>query len=151
MILSLRKGHRWIWTLLALAIPFGFLLAWNALSETSVESSFDKLQPVRFNKEVSSDQHEGVAVHLLRDSNLPGRQIEVSVYQTLNYPALVAYFSTQPSTEPQKGALLLGPIENTGSYRFNIAPNQPSGATFYILLYDALQQELIHTFQLASN
>ncbi len=141
MIHSLRKRHRWMWLALSILLPIGFIAAVLAVPETVVEKDFQVRQPVLYSTIVSTTKEDGFQVHLRKDDNLPGRQIEVLVEKPFNIPNSFVYIANQKTGKFQDAGLL-GKLEGIGSYRFNLGNFvNPQNPEIHLLFYDQIKKE----------
>ena len=127
MTSGLRKAHKYIWLLLAIAIPVLILFSIKDLDVSSSEIASYKF-------EASKSNVLKVAENELIKASLHSNSIEVILKSTLKNPSSILYAM---DSNGNKDAVI-GHITSSGIYNFEIA-DQPKG----ILLYDALKKEII--------
>lgn len=141
MIYALRKRHRKMWLLLGILLPIGFIAAVLAVPEMVVENDFDIKQPVLYSDIISSFEEEDYEVHLRKDANLPGRQVEFVVKEAFKVPTVLVFFSHQ-ETETIQNTGVLGKIGGPGSHRFNLGNIANQNPQIYLLLYDKFKEQV---------
>ncbi|MGB0929321.1 MAG: hypothetical protein ACPGVB_01000 [Chitinophagales bacterium] len=149
MIPKLRRRHKWMWLILMILLPMGFIIAYSLIPESQelVNKQLPASKPIPLAKIVSIQKTPQFDVSLREDVNLGLKQIEVRVKQTLTRPSTHLYVSDKTSKEIEE-ALFLGILETKGAYRFNLNPAITYQNAFVLLFYDKIAGEIYEEVQL---
>lgn len=150
MIYSLRKRHSWMWLVLGILLPIGFVAAVMVVPEMVVETEFKIKQPVLYSTISSTHEEEEFVVYLRKDDNLPGRQVEVVVKEAFKVPNVLVYFSHQ-ATETVQNSGVLGKIGGIGSHRFNLGNIADQNEQVYLLFYDKLNDQVFKKITISNT
>ncbi|GAA4415528.1 hypothetical protein GCM10023187_46090 [Nibrella viscosa] len=147
MISQLRKRHVAVWTTLAIALPVGFLTAYQRIPATVSDQSLPDSQPSALPEVVA--MAETPALQLVRRANASdGQQLEVIVRQPLTTASALVYWSDGPIGNEAAGKTLLGRLGPRGTYRFAVPDASADEPAWTISLYDGIKSRPIDTILL---
>ncbi|MEZ4886920.1 MAG: hypothetical protein R3E32_19480 [Chitinophagales bacterium] len=149
MIPELRKRHKWMWLVLTVLLPLGFITAYSLIptSQVMVNQNFPATLPIPLAKIVSIRNTPQFDIQLREDNVLGLKQIEVVVKNALTRPSTHLYVSDK-SSKKVNDVLFLGILESKGTYRFNLNPSMTYQKTFILLFYDKIAGEVYLEVQL---
>lgn len=140
MIRPLRKRHLQIWSLWALLLPAGIVVAVLSRPHPAtgrlLQPGTETALPVLI-KEV---RKENYIVRLRGYSASSPQQLEWINTSVLRHPTALIY-QTEPGSHSIQGARLIGRIEARGSYHFNLGTDPVS--SYHFILYDFIKEQRI--------
>jgi hypothetical protein len=139
MILTLQKRHRWIWTILAVLLPIGFLSAYFAIQEVPTNSAGE---PQVIRGEITAELYDD-AFHIIERSDeredTAFFHLIVDVLKPISQSASVIYIS---ATDKVEDGRLIGCVNQRGRYVFELL--DPMQTNDKILLYNPIQKTVFH-------
>ena len=142
MIKPLRKRHLQIWTLWALLIPIGVVVAWMAVPEKPIQELLqqpgNKMLPVL----TKSIERANYRVNLKANEDKTQYQLEWINKEGSTMASSLIYKISQPENE------LVGRVESRGVYHFNLAMD--SAHTYHFILYDIIKQQTIDSLNFSA-
>lgn len=149
MIPELRKRHKWMWLILTILLPMGFITAYSLIpkSQELVNKQLPTTKPIPLTKILSLKNTPQFDVSLREDSHLGLKQIEVLVKKTLTRPSTHLYLSDK-SSKGIKQAQFLGILETQGAYYFNLNPSMTYQNAFVVMFYDKIGEEVYEEIQI---
>lgn len=135
MIKPLRNTHRRIWLALAILLPAGIVAAWLVIPDPVITLSTpaQQLLPVIQAKSESSQY----CINIRSNTDKTNWQLEWKNKQPLTVPSAVIYQTNQ----------LVGRIEATGDYVFQLQPHKEIN----LVLYDFIHERAIDSFNFKIN
>ncbi len=149
MVPELRKRHKWMWLVLTILLPLGFITAYSLIPESQElrNKQLPATKPIPLTKIVSIRQTPQFDVSLREDNGLGLKQIEVTLKETLTRPSTHLYLSDKSSTGIEN-AQFLGVVTTRGSYRFNLNPSMTYQSAFVVIFYDKIAEQVYEEVQL---
>jgi hypothetical protein len=136
MIIQLRRRHYYIWLILSVLLPIGFIWAYLNIPKMPSDS-IHKTATVAYPTLIQTKEITDLKVNL-RQNTEGGYQIELTVLKPLVGAANQLYLSTTADNPLQT---LLGALGNRGTYYFPL-PNTIASASFLNLtIYDVIKQK----------
>ncbi|MEZ4830218.1 MAG: hypothetical protein R3C61_28625 [Bacteroidia bacterium] len=162
---ALRKRHFFSWVVLAIAVPLGFYLAILAIPPIPRNPDIPRLvaKPLEELVRQSETYPSGVSATLRSqtrsmvesgtDNGLPEMkdtsfQVEISVSQPFRAPSVLVYLSLTPGSKSVDGRLLLGRLDTTGEYRFNLDQLSAAPEAMYLIFYDDFHDKILEEIKL---
>lgn len=147
MIRSQRKFHRHIWTLWALLLPAGIVLAWLAVPvDVPVKLLKQEAKEV-LPKIIRSAEMAEYAVSLRTDVTRTKWQLEWNNKKTLTVPSAVIY-DVSASGGEISGGRLIGRIEANGNYLFDLPGGPADSSAVQLVLFDFIHERKINSINL---
>lgn len=150
MMKPLRKRHLQVWTILAVLLPAGILVAWFAIPQQAKDIL---LQPTAV-KPLPLVLHTyparpGYEINLRANADSTELQLEWKNKQTLTYPTATIYKLPVNDTDIQH-AVLIGRIEARGNYYFKVDSTFKSnfGQGCNLVVYDFIHKKIIDKINL---
>lgn len=149
MVPELRKRHRWMWLILTILLPMGFITAYSLIPQIPepISKNLPALKPSPLSKIQSIHQIPQFDVSLREDNNMGLKQIEVVVKTPSNRPSTHLYLSDKSSKGIER-AQFLGVLGSKGIYRFNLNPAMTYQNALVVLFYDKIADEIFEEVQL---
>ena len=149
MVPQLRRRHKWIWLILTILLPLGFITSYSLISQTQdmVNAPLLASKPAPLSKIASIRETPQFDIRLREDNNLGLKQIEVTLNEPLSRPSTHLYLSDKSSKEIGN-AQFLGVLDSKGIYRFNLNPSMTYQNAFVLLFYDKIAGEIYEEVQL---
>ena len=149
MVPELRKRHKWMWLILTILLPMGFITAYSLIpqSQEVINEQLPASKPIPLSKIASIQNTPQFDVSLREDANLGMKQVEVIVKERLNRPSTHLYLSDKSSREIND-AQFLGVLGAQGAYRFNLNPAATYPNAFVVLFYDKIEGKIYEEVQL---
>lgn len=149
MIKQLRKRHLQIWTVLAILLPAGIVVAWLSIPEEAKDKLLQPASVQVLPKVLASAEKENYTVRIRSNSDTSQLQLEWINKKTLTYPTATIYASTDSSIKVEN-SLLIGRIEARGAYYFYLTNGKDQTQIFnpervHLLLYDFIHKQIIDT------
>lgn len=143
MIRQLRKRHLQIWSVFALLIPAGIIIAWIAVPKKPLTNLFEPQETQLLPKIIRTKNTDHYTVNIRYAENFRNCQLEYINRSALNVPSLLIYIM-KPEAQRIDEHQLLGRIESKGSHRFSLPADSGSKATGFIL-YDIIHRNILDT------
>ncbi|MFK7903758.1 MAG: hypothetical protein AB8B69_01470 [Chitinophagales bacterium] len=149
MVPQLRRRHKWMWLILTILLPMGFITAYSLMPPTqeTIAQPLPDSKPAPLSKIISIRQTPQFDVKLREDNILGLKQIEVVLNKALKRPSTHLYVSDKSSKEIAD-AQFLGLLGSKGDYRFNLNPAITYQNAFVLLFYDKIAGEVYEEIQL---
>lgn len=142
MIKPLRKRHLQIWTLWAVLIPIGIIIAWMAVPEKPIQELLqepgNEVLPVL----VRSVERPNYRVNLKANKDKTRYQIEWINKAGSTMPSSLIYKISQPENE------LVGRVKSSGVFHFNLSKDSTN--TYDFILYDIITQQTIDSLKFSA-
>ena len=134
-----------MWLILGPALLVLFVSAYLAIPSDTFNNNFEITKPVRYGLELRSQESDLFKINILRDLNIPGRQVEVIIKDGLPYgsPTLYLAKTTNSQSTDLRLGFRIGMLGSKGTYRFNLNGPEADFDEFYISVYDKFKNELI--------
>ncbi len=126
MITSLRKRHRFIWSLWAILLPLGFIAALMVIPDFPHQSLVDKSLPDAYETIVREIDGEDYKVNIRKDQ-AEHYQLELFLKEPVQSPAPTLYLSPDGSNQLE-GSIFVANIGGTGLYRFPLEKSKLADA-----------------------
>ncbi|MEM7369946.1 MAG: hypothetical protein AAF587_15175 [Bacteroidota bacterium] len=141
---TLRRRHQQIWMILAILLPLGFIASWMSIPAPSLPDQLTRTNPPLLQNaiQIADGTGEGIQVGLFAAPGQKEKQILIEVQQELQSASTWVYSTPAQDASGTKKWTILGLLEHTGQYRFNLPSDQ---ATAGIVLYDGIKQEVLQT------
>ncbi len=123
MIQPLRKRHKLIWSIFAVLLPLGFIMALLSIPPHTGPG----------------ESNEPIKVHLLGDGEQ--KVLEVVVEGPIKSGFANVYSAADETTDIDE-ATLLGPLHGTGTYRYQLWPDMTPST---LIIFDQFKNEIIQT------
>ncbi len=149
MVPELRKRHKWMWLILTILLPMGFITAYSLIPQIpeTVSQNLPAIKPTPLSKIQSIHQIPQFDVSLREGNNMGLKQVEVVVKTPSNRPSTHLYLSDKSSKDIEE-AQFLGILGSKGIYRFNLNPSLTYQNAFVVLFYDKIAGEVFEEVQL---
>lgn len=149
MIPELRKRHKWMWLILTILLPLGFITAYSLILKPAVVTNEQLLtsKPIPLTKVVSNRQTPQFDVSLREDNGLGMKQIEIKVKENLTLSSTHIYLSDKSSLGIEN-TQFLGVLTPEKVHRFNLDPSMTYQNAYVVLFYDEIAEELYEEVQL---
>lgn len=143
MIRLLRKRHKQVWLVWAIALPVGIIAAWLAAPDSPVvnlvQSDKSTLLPITVATKELPDYTASIRTNLANSE----WQLEWKNKKALVVPSAVIYVSEQDKFSIAK-SILVGRIETKASYVFPITQPE-NGSPLKLVLYDFIHEKILDT------
>ena len=136
MIIQLRRRHYYTWLSIAVLLPIGFVWAYLNMPQMPSDS-FHQTAAVAYPKRIKSAETTTLKVNL-RQNTEGVYQIEVMVLKPLVGAANQLYVST---TADKPLGILLGALDNTGTYYFPLPNDIMAVSDLTLTVYDVIKQK----------
>ena len=149
MIPELRKRHKWMWLILTVLLPLGFITAYSLMPKPAVlvNEQLPTSKPIPLTKVVSNRQTPQFDVSLREDNGLGIKQIEIKVKENLTRPSNHIYLSDKTSVGIEN-AQFLGVLTSKKAHHFNLNPAMTYQNAYVVLFYDKIAEEVYEEVQL---
>lgn len=148
MIYQLRKRHRYTWSILAVLLPLGFVLAFLTIPEQKMDSkNLGFGQPEALVDVVKRVEGRLINANIRKTANQPQVQLEIMVMHPIKSPAATVHLSDRP-VESDADGQFIGQLGPKGVYRFNLDSVQSQYSSFYLLIYDPIKDQPIERISL---
>lgn len=146
MNLALRKRHLYTWIVIAILLPVGMFVAFQAIPTTTIsnqqlvfsQSAIEKVAPIQ-----SSDCCDFALIN----GGLGQKKLQIEVKKAIEYPSVLVY-QTAKLDDPIEQGTLLGQLTTQNLYQFDLAPNTSGQYNFAIQLYDGIKKSIIQKVEL---
>lgn len=148
MILKLRKRHRYTWTILAVLLPLGFVLALASRPGPVLpdEELIDEAAPYEEREAIAAAAAEGWNVDIYRSPD--GRAwLEAEFREAPQRPVSTLCLAPRAGAGPDEAAII-GPVGPRGIYLYPLDSLTASWEEFYIFFYDQVRKETYSETQL---
>ena len=151
----LRRSHWYIWLVLSVLLPFGILMAWLVIPNphpirTITNTSTQPLSIVKHSRNLP-----GYQVTIRTSEEESQWQLEWNNKKPLIVPSAVIYRldplalnKNSIVTLPFGQVELIGRIETTGTYLFELPVRKNEYTSFHFLLYDFIHEKVIDTINI---
>jgi hypothetical protein len=143
MFKPLRKRHLQIWTVWAVLIPIGIIVAWMAVPEKPTQELLqepgNELLPVL----VKSVERSNYRVNLKVNADKTQYQLEWINKVGSTMPSSLIYKISQTENE------LIGRVESRGVYHFSLAKDTAN--TYHFILHDIIRQQTIDSLKFSAE
>lgn len=141
MIKPLRTAHRRVWTLLALLLPAGILLAWLAIpNDVPVKLLKDEVTPLPVT--VRTAETNNATVVLRSNEQRTAWQLEWRNKMVLQVPSAVIYYLRGNSRQQ------VGRIEAGKDHLFAFSPPLADPSSLNLIVYDFIHERIIDSLKL---
>lgn len=148
MIRSLRRRHLQVWLLWAFLLPAGVISAWWVIPKNPRTSVWQPGAAAVLPVVTATADQPAYTVRLRCTTDSSRWQLEWINKTILTVPSAVIYRS-QPGNTDIRQAVLIGRIEATGHYVFDLGTEKRNDgdATAQWFLYDFIHQQVIDTIK----
>jgi hypothetical protein len=155
MMKPLRRYHRYVWLVLSILLPFGIIMAWLVITNPqpikAITTSIKQPLPiVKHSKDLPDYQ-----VTLRTNKEETMWQLEWNNKKPLIVPSAVIYrLNTSDGNIISDDlfrvnqAELIGRIETTGTYIFELPVRKEDSARYHFLLYDFIHETIMDTIHI---
>ena len=127
MILTQRKRHRYIWILLAILLPLGYLLSWRTIPTNKIR--------------VNTSIPEEISVALT------GGELEITVEKPLATPGLLVLIGEDVMSNPE-AATMVGQLHGEGIYKFQLPESGSNSNPSQVWVYNPFSKTIVGKFSL---
>lgn len=150
MMKPLRKRHLQVWTILAILLPVGILIAWFAVPQQAKDILLQPAAVQPLPLVLHTYPARGVyEINLRSTTDSAELQLEWKNKQTLTYPTATIYKLPINDSDIQHG-VLIGRIEARGNYYFKVDSTfkTNSGQGYSLVVYDFIHKKIIDKINL---
>lgn len=140
MITKLRKTHRKIWFVIAIALPILFIAAYISIPEYQLQEERLTNNTI---EETSITTKVSVNAELMQDE-LDNYTVKLSVYNYLPSAAANIYLTNIELNDYVKNSHLIGTVNGTGEYSFAIKPEILEPHHNFIVMYDPIKEKELY-------
>ena len=137
MTSKLRKAHRYIWFLLAILLPIGWLAAIWAIPGEVWQTPVRPEQPAALPALLQSKESGDFVINLRQDSTSERRQIEIFIKKPLANPNTTITIEGQEKT--------LGLLGTRGVWRFDLDSLSAKNKPLKLRFEDKIQSRVLRT------
>ena len=148
MISQLRKRHLTIWTILAVLLPVGFVVATLSIPPSATVRTLTTSTQPALPTVLASQETPELKLNRRTASQADQQQLEVVIKQPLTSASTLVYLATDPRSTDAKQGILLGRLGSKGVYRFVVPSGQSAEKGWKVLLYDVIKGQTIQTILL---
>ena len=133
MVPELRKRHRQVWRLMAVALPAGFMLAVLVLPRRNYPDKLPAPAGQAWEMAGESLETEELAVNLRKKAGAPGQQLEITVRKPFKAPAARIYWQDQ----------FVGSLGARGIHRYYLDSTLFSHPPFTLKIVDPINEVIL--------
>lgn len=140
---TLRRRHQQIWMFLAILLPVGFMASWMAIpADLPTHELTRTMIPALTDAQlIGQGKGEGIQIAVFQAGGKE-KQIVLKVLEERRSAGNWAYVIPTKESSGLNQASLLGLVEHTGNYRFNVPAEQELAG---IRLYDGIKKKVLQT------
>ena len=147
MIRQFRKRHLYTWLVLALALPLGFIAAYQVIPEASkTDQKVQYANQTVIGPVVAEASSEGkvLGAKLRSSKNGLQKQLEIEVKEPIASPSAFVYISSD-KTEDVNSARVVGTVQSKGTHFITLDSTLSAQPIERILVYDKIKGQLVST------